>query len=323
MKNKMLFIGGTGRSGTTILKKILCKNENINTVGSELRLMVDPDGITDLYTNIVERWEPFRASSALDKFSKLWAISFTTSRLPRILRGGALYIRCSPLRYRQIKVSYRQKKMLQDVLEEFFDALGVNKQDAYWYGSRSFDINPKMLTIPRVNPLDFREAINVLVKGLHYVFSTSQNSIEPSYLIDDTPYSILYQSELSSIFTDARFINIVRHPLDVYCSYKEQRWCSNGEGAIEYLKGVYRRLHEIESGSNGNLLTVKLEDLYYLQNDTVNDISSYLGLDSDNCFDVDRISNSSFERYKNQLSSVEVERLKNVFELEISRYNYE
>ena len=52
---KPIFIGGTGRSGTTILKKVLQQHSNIVTIPNELRIIIDPDGILDLFNALTER----------------------------------------------------------------------------------------------------------------------------------------------------------------------------------------------------------------------------------------------------------------------------
>ena len=42
-----IFIGGTGRSGTTILKRVLLQHSAIVGFSGELRLLIDPGGALD------------------------------------------------------------------------------------------------------------------------------------------------------------------------------------------------------------------------------------------------------------------------------------
>ena len=43
-----IFIGGTGRSGTTILSKLLNQVDSVYTIPQEIRFITDPDGILSL-----------------------------------------------------------------------------------------------------------------------------------------------------------------------------------------------------------------------------------------------------------------------------------
>ena len=43
-----IFVGGTGRSGTTILSKLLNQVDSVYTIPQEIRFITDPDGILSL-----------------------------------------------------------------------------------------------------------------------------------------------------------------------------------------------------------------------------------------------------------------------------------
>jgi hypothetical protein len=47
---KMILIGGTGRSGTSIVKEILANHPDASSLPFEYRFIIDPDGLADFYT---------------------------------------------------------------------------------------------------------------------------------------------------------------------------------------------------------------------------------------------------------------------------------
>ncbi|MEP5072315.1 MAG: sulfotransferase, partial [Crocinitomicaceae bacterium] len=65
---RIVFIGGTGRSGTTVLAKILSSHPNMMAFDFETRFLVDPDGLLSLFHTWNNNWSPYTASKALVRF---------------------------------------------------------------------------------------------------------------------------------------------------------------------------------------------------------------------------------------------------------------
>ena len=66
-----IFIGGTGRSGTTILSKLLNQDDSVYTIPQEIRFITDPDGILSLKHALVSDWSKFNSDFAMERFLKL------------------------------------------------------------------------------------------------------------------------------------------------------------------------------------------------------------------------------------------------------------
>ena len=71
MSNQNFFlIGGGGRSGTTILSKIFSKHSQFAVV-PEWRFVIDPDGLLDFLSSVVNSWTPYIYSLKLQRLETL------------------------------------------------------------------------------------------------------------------------------------------------------------------------------------------------------------------------------------------------------------
>lgn len=93
----MIFIGGTVRSGTTVLAKILGMHPDVFVFPGEVRFITDPDGIISLNNGLVHNWSYFQADLAMERFLKLMKMlekpyqsKYPNSRLGKIV-GNAFY----------------------------------------------------------------------------------------------------------------------------------------------------------------------------------------------------------------------------------------
>ena len=59
MDNNVIFIGGSGRSGTNILRKLLSNHSQVASLPFEYRFIIDPDGIVDFYNSFTSNWSPY------------------------------------------------------------------------------------------------------------------------------------------------------------------------------------------------------------------------------------------------------------------------
>ena len=58
-------VGGTGRSGTNLLKQILSEHSQVHTLPFEHRFVIDPGGVIDFYHGFADSWSPFVADRKL------------------------------------------------------------------------------------------------------------------------------------------------------------------------------------------------------------------------------------------------------------------
>ena len=99
----MIFVGGTGRSGTQILSKVLSKNNVIASIDIELRFLFDPDGILTFIDIISNHWDPFnydlsvkRLRNLLYKFSTNTIYDYYRSLISKTGLASNKYINLLP-----------------------------------------------------------------------------------------------------------------------------------------------------------------------------------------------------------------------------------
>jgi len=83
---RRIFVGGTGRCGTTILARILGAHSSIHTIGTESRFIVDPKGLLNLVDAFSSDYSPAQAHTALTSFVEFLLHDLMCSRDPPYAR---------------------------------------------------------------------------------------------------------------------------------------------------------------------------------------------------------------------------------------------
>lgn len=96
---------------------------------------------------------------------------------------------------------------------------------------------------------------------------------------DKTPGYVDHARTLGEHFPQAKFIEMVRHPLDVVCSLMDQPWGPNDPAAAAIWWDRSQRAIARSGMSADRLLIVRLEDLIDQPDDVVGSMAAHLGLD--------------------------------------------
>ncbi len=86
---KAIFIGGTGRCGTTILRRSFRLHPDCLTFDTELRILVGPGGLLDLLEAFVSRWDPWVGDDAVQRFARAAKLHFAIGRVPPLSKAVA------------------------------------------------------------------------------------------------------------------------------------------------------------------------------------------------------------------------------------------
>ena len=251
MLGKVLFIGGTGRSGTTIFKKIL-DNNFFSIPDAEIRYLSDPSGLIDFHNALCINWSPFRADYALKKFANLIRSSkaFLFSRHIRHL-GYRLGFQILPYHHLSQNFSQLNSKEFINLFVSYFN---IKISDSLWVGSTLFSTN-KFYEIPKLSHQQFSDFIDYFMKNQFVDYPTKT-------LVDDSPLSILHYYTFNKIFPKSLFLHLYRDPCNVVESYLRQGWSSSEiQTVVDRVESIYNELAKLDNEDFPNYISVSFERL--------------------------------------------------------------
>ena len=277
-----VFIGGTGRSGTTILQKLLKSGSGFLSYPFELRLNVDPGGLLDLKTALVDHWSPYAADIALNRFSDLMSDMRRKSRRTFYENRFLGRMGISPSRYPSVGFSNLiGRPVFDEICDEFLKSLYREKVPGHWGGSAPYQIKSCIFEADRMSEVKFGSAAQVFIKRLHDAFA-SQSGVSYQACIDDTPYSILHADQLLRIYPNAKFIHIYRDPRDVVASYATKFWGGDDYVAIaRRICAVLNQWHLVrERISSSNYIEISMEALLQEPMPILSNVAAFVGVET-------------------------------------------
>jgi hypothetical protein len=235
-----VFVGGTGRSGTTVVGDLLGNHSKIRTsTPIEIKFLTNKSGLVDVvfgYSNEIgksagkvsilnfrtyrkrKRKEKERFAKILAEFNKfIWEKWWDIDAPPPHGRG---------------LISGISKSDLEDLLARLEHELKINRK----WAARRF---------------------------MGAFISKQFDAGDEIYWVETTPMNIPEANKLQELFPNALFINMVRDPRDVIASLLTKKW--GPTTPLEGLDWIEKRLlagHEALSEINpAKKITIALEDL--------------------------------------------------------------
>jgi hypothetical protein len=284
-----IFIGGTGRSGTTVLGDLLNEHSQVRTSNpTEIKFLANRGGLLDVIFG-----SPY---SKIDSTKKVSPLNFRTYRKRKA---------------RQVEAA----KLFKDLLWEKWwkiDAkpphgpglhAGINRNE-FEQLLNEFDKASKKNAVSAS-----RKFMDELVAA--QFDSTGRKSGQEKYWAETTPLNIFYSRRLLTLYPNARFIVMRRDPRDVIASLLTKNWGPNSamEG-IDWIETRLRADHEsLKHIPADKVLSINLEDLVqYKPKETYESILEFLGLEDEptvNEFHKVRMSSdlASLGRWKTQINT--------------------
>jgi hypothetical protein len=321
-----IFIGGTGRSGTTILKRVLANHSKVVSLRDELRVIVDPGGALDLIASLSDRWSPYNADIAIQRFRDLLLQSGRArNRLSIIVEKSEKNIfrklGLAPRRYLgQGFAYYFGKSYYLQRVEQLICDLSYHVTEGSWAGSPSF----RKGRIYEAKPLPREEVEDIIACFFDDLYCQIADKGE-THWIDDTPYNLLHANELFQLYPDNKFIHIYRDPRDVMASYRKFSWGGDSYRIIaQRLACIYDRWFSIrEIISASCYLEVSLESLASDTHNVLGEICDFVGFP----FEQDLLCLISLDkvnvgRWKKEVSQIDMESAIDYLLPYISSYGY-
>ena len=227
-----VFIGGTGRSGTTIVGDLLNEHPQIRTsLPTEIKFLANSGGLLDL----------------------------TFGR-------GVSEKRVFIFNYRTYK---KRKKRDKERFDEFFDLIWdkwwqIDAPPPHGRGLASGISKVKLETIlARFKKSYKRNRINAASQFLSSLIKDQDLSGNEMYWIETTPLNIANAPRILKIAPNAKFINMMRDPRDVISSLLTKNWGPNSP--LEGIEWIEKRITQghlaLQAIPLDQQITIKLEDL--------------------------------------------------------------
>ncbi len=321
-----VLIGGSGRSGTSILKQILSAHPCTVSIASELRIIIDPGGGLDLFSALTDRWSPYSADRALLRFRRLLEDCASENPFQKAFRLMVTAVGASPRRYGHCAIGsqfgdsfYRQR------LERLFGQLIRDRSAGYWIGSPSYRMNP---VIQEAGPLDSETAGEIIGSFFHDLYRHRAGSDKVTHWLDDTPFNILHALGLLALFPDMRLLHIHRNPLDVVASYRTKAWGGQETETIaRRLSHVFQKWLAVRDQLPAPMyMEIGLEPLLDNPKKVLAELCGFAGLETDQAI-IEAAENVVREdahlgRWKSDLSPQEADKCRELFHPIMTAYGY-
>ena len=235
-----VFVGGSGRSGTTVVGDLLGNHSKIRTsTPIEIKFLTNRSGLVDVvfgYNQEIEK-----------KSGKVTILNFRTYR----------------------KRKRREKERFANILAEFNQFIWEKWWDidappphgrGLTSGISKADLEQLLKRLDRELKINRKWAARrFMARFIRQQFGAG----DETYWVETTPMNIPEANKLQELFPNALFINMVRDPRDVIASLLTKKW--GPTTPLEGLQWIEARLmagHEaLSSIKPSKKLTIALEDL--------------------------------------------------------------
>jgi hypothetical protein len=233
-----VFVGGTGRSGTTVMGDLLGKHPDVRTsTPIEIKFLTNRSGLLDVVFG--------REDS--DKKPAISILNFRTYR----------------------KRKKREKEKFEAIWQEFYDSVwnkwwDIDAPPPHGRGLTSGISRPNLERLMTSLRRDLR--INRIWAARRFMkkfIALQYDAGAEKYWVETTPMNIPTADKLLKIFPNALFITMVRDPRDVIASLLTKNW--GPTTPMEGLAWIEKRLTDghnaLKAVPGAQKITIALEDL--------------------------------------------------------------
>ena len=278
----LCLIGGTGRSGSTILRQMFARHPQVATLPTEARFLTDPDGVIDFGAAMHASWSPYLFDVKIKRLEGLLRAVGSSPRIARIAgrRGGA------EGRGGRAGGSQGRRGRLGRLREMVGDSALVRLRPRYWSVSLQ-DVCPSYpslvdelierlvdfrfpgrwtgMPLGEASSIYFGEADveDALREFCRAVIACIADEQDATHFVEDTPFNLLGFDRIHELLPESRLVHIHRDPRDVVASYLEKRWSpSDPRLAARYYATMMDRWHAIRpSLPEDSYIEIALDEL--------------------------------------------------------------
>lgn len=230
------FLAGTGRCGTSHLRRVLGEHPLVHAMKWETRFLIDPGGFEDLARALTDAYTPYHADDALRRLS--WLLNCRlTGHSSETFRGWGLAEEVGPEHYRAT-VDWLWERLAWYEFDEAVPPLS-NRSGRWQYAP------DEARTCRRVVGRYFAdrgELIAILREFTSRLFGAATRRAGKRAWCEKTPLNLLSAAFLHELYPQAKIVVIMRHPVQIVASHLDQRWApSSLDGVLNWLEPIYLR----------------------------------------------------------------------------------
>ena len=258
------------------------------------KFIVDPNGLVDFYNTAVHSWSPYIVDN------KLHRLEFFLKSLASKHHGKTTYVDWE-LNKHFPGYEDRVDALMKDLVDFEYEGIHhglTSRRSIYFMGYR------KRSELAHLFGAFIRDTI-----GSHLA------EVGKSVYIDEGTHSLLFGLEILE-FLPAKFINMVREPMDVIASLCKQRWTPGDKiKSAEWYKHVMKRLeHVMEYMPRASVLTVDLYDFVDNTGDVLTRVCDFIGVPfSEGMLEID-LGGSHRGRWRQEFTPGEAEAIQRVLD---------
>ncbi len=293
---QIVFIGGTGRCGTNIMKDILSLHPNVASHSFEYRFIIDPDGIIDFYTTALNCWSPYIIDKKLRRLESFLMV------LAKRYDGKEIYID-----WELNKHFSGYEESVRDLMDELVD---------FKYNGEHYGIREKRdLYFMRYRKKN--ELRCILGSFIRRIINGYLKTEGKQIYVEDNTFNLLFSQDLLDLLPEAKFIHMIREPKDVIASLSKQRWAPKDKiQATYWMKDILDKVNFLKKTIPGkSLITI---DLYDLVDETENElrrICDFLKIPFHRrLLEID-LSRSNRDRWRKELSYDELDQINKILDI--------
>lgn len=324
MKN-VVFIGGSGRCGTTILKDVLSLHSKVVSLPFEYRFILDPDGLIDFWRSYSASWSPYFADKRLKRLEKLLRDLSNRSIFHIVIHKVISFFDkdnkyLTPKRY----VDWELEKYIPN-FEKFTEELLLELEEfsfrGSWVGSENYDFSPEIYYAPPKSKEEMKIPIRSFLKKVINDLLKEKNG---EFYVEDNTWNILFANELLELLPGAKIVHIYRDPRDVVSSYTHQNWAPADKiKAAKWYKSIMEYWFNVrEDLPSSSFREVKLENLVENTESAVRELCDFVGLSFEKEMLRIDLSKSHQGRWRREFTAEERKEIEKILSDTIKRLEY-
>jgi len=317
----ILLIGGSGRSGTTILSKIMSMHPNISNV-PEFRYLIDPDGIIDFYNSAGE-WSPYQYDLKLKRLEALLKDVARTDFISNMIAYGTYVFRnfswkLRP-RYWGVSVSDYCPNFKNNV-DELIHNLTDFSFNGNWIGMSGNKPKAMRYSAPR-NKEHLARILGDFLRKNFWQINQRQNV--QNYLEKNT-WNHIWFDKILELLPEAKLVHIYRDPRDVVSSFCNQPWMpSDPVQCATILRDLILKWDKIKNRVPQNSIhEIALEQLVSQPKKTLGEICDFYGIPWSNELLRINLSKSNRGRWEKHFAPEQAKKVYEVLGEQIERFGY-